>query len=112
MKYLFVPVEGKIEVRDTEESDPYKIGKQDVGDWCERVQTHYRDINMFVDENGLMKRLPENKKVSGMLYPGPIFGDVVIVKQRTVYDEEGPTIVIIDMPVGTQRRLTSYLEGS
>lgn len=48
-------------------------------EWIERVRTPAPGIAMLIDEEGLLTDRPINGRVSGVLYPGPIHGDVLLV---------------------------------
>ena len=56
----------------------------------ERVKTFYDGLVLYVHETGLLLDLPQNNYASGTLYPGTIYGDVILVQEDLIYTNEGP----------------------
>lgn len=117
IRALFVPAneDSVVELDLTDElqkeTNPYFVSQEFIKAYTERVRTPIVDIAMFVDELGMIKKLPENKRVSFKLYPGPIFGDVVILKTEEIYTEDGPDQRVVHMPDNTTELLQQMMSG-
>ena len=58
--------------------------------WIERVRIPIVGAVMYVDEEGLLEGKPTNRRVSGILYPGKIVGDALIIGEEV--GPEGPDL--------------------
>ena len=60
------------------------IGWREIGEaigaqWIERVRTPWPSVSVYVDEEGLSLGKPANEHLSGVLYPGVLAGDALLV---------------------------------
>ena len=76
-------------------------------EYIERVRTPVPSMVLGVDESGALKGLAENLRVSGLLYPGSICGDVLVLSEGTTFDG----IDFVTLEPDHEAFARSYLDG-
>ena len=85
-------------------SDDWKTMAAIIGcDYVERVRTPFNNLVFYCDEEFLLKEpLPDPNQVSYVLYPGPVYGNVLLCKE----DWQGE---IDNLDLATMKRLCRLL---
>ena len=69
------------------------------------VKTPFEGFHAFVDEEGDMKGLPIHQRASFRLYPGPLLGNILVMKMELVYTSDGPDWEVVDMPISQMNKI-------
>lgn len=81
MRALLVPADPALPVRmiDIDATDHAKVAAAIGCEWIEMVRTRHPALELVVDEVGRLDGRAVNRRLSGVLYPGAICGDALIV---------------------------------
>jgi hypothetical protein len=111
---LFLPTNGDsptlVDFDELNEPNPYfaagdLIGEDESRAYCAMVRTPFENFHLFVNEEGSLLGLPIHPRASFRLYPGPLLGDIVVMKTHLEYSEEGPDHVIDHMPASQANKI-------
>lgn len=95
IRALRIPARGAITLVDLPAGGYQAMARAIDADYIEHVRTPLPGIAMLVDEEGALKARPEvNIAVSGVLYRGRVFGDVLILAE--VDGPEGRDVTHLD----------------
>ena len=82
LRLMLVPADPALPVSMVDVDHDHRALAAAIGaDWIEHVRTPIPRLAMIVDEEGHVTGRPLNKRVSGVLYPGAICGDVLIASE-------------------------------
>lgn len=86
---LLVPADAALPCRLIDVMDDWRTLAEAIGaEWIEHVRSWAgHGLALVVDETGLLTDRPINTRVTGVLYPGAIAGDVLVC--REVHEPDG-----------------------